>query len=262
MENEDEEQTQNQQGEEEEETGEDVIEIEESEEQGDGEVEEVNDDDEPIVILEEVPVAAMEENQKPAAEEIDSEAFAPASGTASVGGAVATIRPTPREDRFPSFGRNTLAFEDGGDDGWFITFLCFRSIIITYIVFNLGIVSSTPVLLRPRTNEGFAEAASSLRINTRFVFGSQPELSPPAWVVPTNISGSNTMESREMEDTRMDLTQLEEKSVRNMPEEVSSSSVILAEDLPAARLPEKQPDFEGGPDRINNNNTCPIYNQK
>ena len=51
-----------------------------------------------------------------------------------------------------------------------------------------------------------------------------------------------------MEDTRMDLTQLEENSVRNMPEEVSSSSVILAEDLPAAGPPEEQSDFEGGPD--------------
>ena len=73
--------------------------------------------------LEEVDaVAAMPEQpqrQQPMVEEVESEAFVPANGAPPVVGAPAAIRPPPREDRLPSYRRNTLAFEDGGDDGVF-----------------------------------------------------------------------------------------------------------------------------------------------
>ena len=195
--------------------------------------EEIHDDD-PVIILQDVAaVAATPEElqrQQPMVEEVESEAFVPATGAPPGVGAPAAIRPPPREDRLPSFGRNTLAFEDGGDD---------------------GIVPSTPVLLRPRTNEGFAEAVSSPQVNTRFVFGSQPELSLPAGVVPVITAGGSTLESQGMEDTRMDLGQLEESSGRNVPDEIASTVTLVEEPLAAsghAGPSEEQSDFEGGPD--------------
>ena len=178
----------------------------------------------PVVVEEEVAVA----DQQPPAEEIESEAFALAASSEpgpSSSVPQANIRPPPREDRLPSFGRNTLAFEDGGDD---------------------GIVPSTPVLLRPRTNDGFAEAVSSPQVNTRFVFGTVPELT-----LPTGSSGH--LESQGMEDTRMDLSQLEENSGRSVPStplQVSPHDELPAAGEEASVVPssEEQGDFEGGPD--------------
>ena len=194
-----------------------------------------------------------EEVRDPPTEELtESEAFilagssqAPAAG--SLLSPVASLRPPPREDRLPSFGRNTLPYEDVIDD---------------------GIVPSTPVLLRPRTNDGFAEAVSSPQVNTRFVFGSIPDLSLP--------SGSGTsaqhgiishLESQGMEDTRMDLSQLEDSAGRSVPStpvhvsplsEMPSNTVgdyfPNPEAAPASAAPptaaavEDQGDFEGGPD--------------
>jgi len=105
-----------------------------------------------------------------AGDQSPTEAFAPSTSGAqqpppslSITGPVANLlRPPAREERTLASlsGRNTLPYEDSGDD---------------------GIVPSTPVLLRPRTNDGFAEAVISPQVNTRFIFGSIPDLS----VVPS-----------------------------------------------------------------------------
>ena len=189
---------------------------------------------EPPTETEEI-VVVVQEEQQPAAEDAESETFAPATNEAIPSGvSQATIRPPPREDRLPSFGRNTLAFEDVGDD---------------------GIVPSTPVLLRPRTNDGFAEAVSSPQVNTRFVFGTvqDPSLSAGS----SNINALSHLESQGMEDTRMDLSQLDENSGRSVPSTPLQTSphdelpaVCQGEDasvVPSGNA-EEQGDFEGGPD--------------
>lgn len=189
----------------------------------------------PVIVEEE---EAVDQQQHQQAEEmIESEAFAPATSNEAAPSGVAvpsSIRPPPREDRLPSFGRNTLAFEDGGDD---------------------GIVPSTPVLLRPRVNDGFAEAVNSPQVNTRFVFGTVPDLSLPT--IGNNINAPSHLESQGMEDTRMDLSQLEESSGRSVPStplQVSPhddiptvGQVEEASVVPAGNV-EEQADFEGGPD--------------
>lgn len=180
-------------------------------------------------------VIVVQEEQHPAAEDVEPETFAPASTNEAAPSSEvsqATIRPPPREDRLPSFGRNTLAFEDVGDD---------------------GIVPSTPVLLRPRTNDGFAEAVSSPQVNTRFVFGTVPDLSAGS----SHINAPSHLESQGMEDTRMDLSQLDENSGRSVPSTPLQASPH--DELPvgcpgedASVVPsgnaEEQGDFEGGPD--------------
>ncbi|KAI9556759.1 Nucleoprotein TPR [Daphnia sinensis] len=188
-----------------------------------------------LVTIQEPVEEAVVEQQAPA-EDVESEAFVPVNTNEAASSDVsqATIRPPPREDRLPSFGRNTLAFEDVGDD---------------------GIVPSTPVLLRPRTNDGFAEAVSSPQVNTRFVFGTVPELSMSAGT--SHINAPSHLESQGMEDTRMDLSQLEENSGRSVPS--TPLQVSPHDELPALNqgedtsvVPsgnaEEQGDFEGGPD--------------
>jgi len=229
---------------EEEDDDDDVVEVEvepeayHDEEEETAEPLEMEEDDSNIIPEPETqPEPEPEEIQLEVVEElIESETFA--SGAVSTNPtaapSISAVRPPPREDRdrLPSFGRNTLAYEDGGDD---------------------GIVPSTPVLLRPRTNDGFAEAVSSPQVNTRFVFGAAAELSLPA-----SANAASHLESQCMEDTRMDLSQLEESnSVRS----VTSSSVtsiqvssFTSETIPTggsimeAASMEEQGDFEGGPD--------------
>ena len=80
-----------------------------------------------------------------------------------------------------------------------------------------GIVPSTPVLLRPRTNDGQPSVRS--QVNIRFAFGTFPELSLPT-------EGNGHLESQGMEDTRMDLSQLKkensDRSVPSIPLQVSN----------------------------------------
>ena len=124
------------------------------------------------------------------------------------------------------------------------------------------LVPSTPVLLRPRNiNEGFAEAVSSHQVTTagtRFVFGAVPEL----LAVPSG-TGSGVVGHLEshggMEETRMDLSHLEEGSSRIMPStphqvsplEEMPLSVASEEPSGVSHQPiaEQQADFEGGPDQ-------------
>ena len=185
------------------------------------------------------PTEEAQLEQDVAEEMIESETFAAATSSQS-GSAVPSpnvpvvLRPPPREDvRLPSFGRTTLAYEDGGDD---------------------GIVPSTPVLLRPRTNDGFAEAVSSPQVNTRFVFAAVPDFS-----VPAGSAALSHLESQSMEDTRMDLSQLEESAGRSVAHEQPSfieaapgspSSAMAAVVAAASEVTaiEEQGDFEGGPD--------------
>jgi len=116
--------------------------------------------------------------------------------------------------------------------------------------------------LRPRNiNEGFAEAVSSPQVTTagtRFVFGAVPEL----LAVPPG-TGSGVVGHLEshggMEETRMDLSHLEEGSGRSMPS--TPHQVSPLEEMPVSVAPEEpsgvahqptseeQADFEGGPDR-------------
>ncbi|XP_032788122.2 nucleoprotein TPR isoform X2 [Daphnia magna] len=193
-------------------------------------------EEETVSVTVQEPVEEAVVQQQVPAEDVESEAFVPVNTNEAASSDVsqATIRPPPREDRLPSFGRNTLAFEDVGDD---------------------GIVPSTPVLLRPRTNDGFAEAVSSPQVNTRFVFGTVPELSISAGT--SHINAPSHLESQGMEDTRMDLSQLEENSGRSVPSTPLQASPH--DELPALNqgedtsvVPsgnaEEQGDFEGGPD--------------
>ena len=180
-------------------------------------------------------------------EEIDAEAFAPSASGAGDSG-VRTVRAPlvsrapARADRLPSIGRNTLPFEDAGDD---------------------GIVPSTPVLLRPKTND---QAVSSPQVNTRFNFGSAPELtsaqpgSSASMLLLGPQHGMLSLESPGMEDTRMDLSQLDEgtgRSVPTTPLQVSPLAELViaapvAEHAESSEevvvVPEEQADLEGGPD--------------
>ena len=150
-------------------------------------------------------VAAIEPSVAPATE---------SSGDLSLPGP-SGLRPPVREDRLPSIGRNTVPYEDGGDD---------------------GIVPSTPVLLRPRPNDGFAEAVSSPQVTTRFVFGSVPEELASATAVGVPQGLSHLSESQGMDDTRMDLTQLEENSAcpPSIPLQVSPVEVPSQNTVPTA----------------------------
>ena len=110
-----------------------------------------------------------------------------------------------------------------------------------------GIVPSTPVLLRPRTNDGQPSVRS--QVNTRFAFGTFPELSLPT-------EGNGHLESQGMEDTRMDLSQLKKENSDRSARSVHSAAIVkLPDELyrPAKKrrsflLPKKQREFEGGSD--------------
>ena len=221
--------------EEDDEAVEDEVEEQREEEGNTGDVEPLEMDEDSNANLD--VTAQVEEVQlehEVAEELIESETFVaggPSQSTSVTASPHApSLRPPPREDRLPSFGRNTLAYEDGGDD---------------------GIVPSTPVLLRPRANDGFAEAVSSPQVNTRFVFAAVPDLS-----VPSGSAALSHLESQSMEDTRMDLSQLEESAGRGAQEssfaEAAPNSLSgMMEAVPATAevAPiEEQGDFEGGPD--------------
>lgn len=86
-----------------------------------------------------------------------------------------------------------LGYEDGGDD---------------------SIVPSTPTLFVPRRNDGFSEAVSSPQVPSgRFTFAQEP--TPP--LRPTVVAGVTLAASEGMDDTRMDLSTLEEGTGRSVP---------------------------------------------
>ncbi|KAH0533753.1 nucleoprotein TPR [Cotesia glomerata] len=129
------------------------------------------------------------------------------------------IAPMPRQQQH--FLLPQQGYEDGGDD---------------------SIVPSTPTLFVPRRGDGFGEAVSSPQVpQGRFTFGDSAPSSTPTLATPTatNVrtmfapSGSGVAQvvQEGMDDTRMDLTQLEDggtgRSVPTTPLQVS----------PAAELP-------------------------
>ncbi|XP_008561192.1 nucleoprotein TPR [Microplitis demolitor] len=129
------------------------------------------------------------------------------------------IAPMPRQQQH--FLLPQQGYEDGGDD---------------------SIVPSTPTLFVPRRGDGFGEAVSSPQVpQGRFTFGDSAASSTPTLATPTaaNVrtmfapSGSGVAQvvQEGMDDTRMDLTQLEDggtgRSVPTTPLQVS----------PAAELP-------------------------
>ncbi|CAD6228202.1 GSCOCG00006403001-RA-CDS [Cotesia congregata] len=129
------------------------------------------------------------------------------------------IAPMPRQQQH--FLLPQQGYEDGGDD---------------------SIVPSTPTLFVPRRGDGFGEAVSSPQVpQGRFTFGDSAPSSTPTLATPTAVnvrtmfapSGSGVAQvvQEGMDDTRMDLTQLEDggtgRSVPTTPLQVS----------PAAELP-------------------------
>ncbi|XP_074101656.1 nuclear basket protein megator [Cotesia typhae] len=129
------------------------------------------------------------------------------------------IAPMPRQQQH--FLLPQQGYEDGGDD---------------------SIVPSTPTLFVPRRGDGFGEAVSSPQVpQGRFTFGDSAPSSTPILATPTAVnvrtmfapSGSGVAQGVQegMDDTRMDLTQLEDggtgRSVPTTPLQVS----------PAAELP-------------------------
>ncbi|KAF3420193.1 hypothetical protein E2986_05707 [Frieseomelitta varia] len=142
------------------------------------------------------------------------------------------IAPMPRQQQQQHLLLPQQGYEDGGDD---------------------SIVPSTPTLFVPRRGDGFGEAVSSPQVpQGRFTFGdsstpttasSTPSLSTPSGSATRTIFGSSSsgvaqVIQESMDDTRMDLTQLEDggtgRSVPTTPLQVS----------PAADLP---PSTSGGP---------------
>ncbi|CAL7943180.1 unnamed protein product [Xylocopa violacea] len=142
------------------------------------------------------------------------------------------IAPMPRQQQQQHLLLPQQGYEDGGDD---------------------SIVPSTPTLFVPRRGDGFGEAVSSPQVpQGRFTFGdssapttasSTPSLSTPSGSATRAIFGSSSsgvaqVVQESMDDTRMDLTQLEDggtgRSVPTTPLQVS----------PAADLP---PSTSSGP---------------
>lgn len=142
------------------------------------------------------------------------------------------IAPMPRQQQQQHLLLPQQGYEDGGDD---------------------SIVPSTPTLFVPRRGDGFGEAVSSPQVpQGRFTFGdsstpttasSTPSLSTPSGSATRTIFGSSSsgvaqVIQESMDDTRMDLTQLEDggtgRSVPTTPLQVS----------PAADLP---PSTSSGP---------------
>ncbi|KAK0158432.1 hypothetical protein PV328_009434 [Microctonus aethiopoides] len=136
------------------------------------------------------------------------------------------IAPMPRQQQH--FLLPQQGYEDGGDD---------------------SIVPSTPTLFVPRRGDGFSDTVSSPQVpQGRFIFNDSAPSSTPSLTtatVPTvrtifGTSGSGVAQvvQEGMDDTRMDLTQLEEggtgRSVPTTPLQVS----------PAGDLP---PSTSGGP---------------
>ncbi|XP_015115459.1 nucleoprotein TPR-like [Diachasma alloeum] len=128
------------------------------------------------------------------------------------------IAPMPRQQQH--FLLPQQGYEDGGDD---------------------SIVPSTPTLFVPRRGDGFGEAVSSPQVpQGRFTFGDSAPSSTPS-VTPTggatvrtmfDASGSGVAQvvQEGMDDTRMDLTQLEDggtgRSVPTTPLQVSPAADI------------------------------------
>ena len=142
------------------------------------------------------------------------------------------IAPMPRQQQQQHLLLPQQGYEDGGDD---------------------SIVPSTPTLFVPRRGDGFGEAVSSPQVpQGRFTFGdssapttasSTPALSTPSGSAARTIFGSSSSSvpqvvQESMDDTRMDLAQLEDggtgRSVPTTPLQVS----------PAADLP---PSTSSGP---------------
>ncbi|XP_017789760.1 PREDICTED: nucleoprotein TPR [Habropoda laboriosa] len=142
------------------------------------------------------------------------------------------IAPMPRQQQQQHLLLPQQGYEDGGDD---------------------SIVPSTPTLFVPRRGDGFGEAVSSPQVpQGRFTFGdssapttasSTPSLSTPSGSAARTIFGSSSsgvaqVVQESMDDTRMDLAQLEDggtgRSVPTTPLQVS----------PAADLP---PSTSSGP---------------
>ncbi|XP_033299172.1 nucleoprotein TPR [Bombus bifarius] len=142
------------------------------------------------------------------------------------------IAPMPRQQQQQHLLLPQQGYEDGGDD---------------------SIVPSTPTLFVPRRGDGFGEAVSSPQVpQGRFTFGdssapttasSTPSLSTPSGSATRTIFGSSSsgvaqVIQESMDDTRMDLVQLEDggtgRSVPTTPLQVS----------PAADLP---PSTSSGP---------------
>ncbi|KAG6796804.1 nucleoprotein TPR [Apis mellifera caucasica] len=142
------------------------------------------------------------------------------------------IAPMPRQQQQQHLLLPQQGYEDGGDD---------------------SIVPSTPTLFVPRRGDGFGEAVSSPQVpQGRFTFGdssapttasSTPSLSTPSGSTTRTIFGSSSsgvaqVIQESMDDTRIDLVQLEDggtgRSVPTTPLQVS----------PAADLP---PSTSSGP---------------
>ncbi|XP_026667646.1 nucleoprotein TPR-like [Ceratina calcarata] len=142
------------------------------------------------------------------------------------------IAPMPRQQQQQHLLLPQQGYEDGGDD---------------------SIVPSTPTLFVPRRGDGFGEAVSSPQVpQGRFTFGDSstpttasptPSLSTPSGSTARTIFGSSSsgvpqVVQESIDDTRMDLAQLEDagtgRSVPTTPLQVS----------PAADLP---PSTSSGP---------------
>lgn len=126
-----------------------------------------------------------------------------------------------RTERLPSLGRQQLTpfmslgggsnFDEGDD----------------------SIVPSTPTLIVPRRNDGFAEAVSSPHVpQSRFVFGvgSSQEM-----VVPSSQTTLSQLAAQGgVDDTRMDLSQFDEgggRSVPTTPLQISPPAETLANEM-------------------------------
>ncbi|XP_034946959.1 nucleoprotein TPR [Chelonus insularis] len=144
------------------------------------------------------------------------------------------IAPMPRQQQH--FLLPQQGFEDGGDD---------------------SIVPSTPTLFVPRRGDGFGEAVSSPQVpQARFTFGDSTPSSTPTLSTPTaatvrtmfGSSGSGVAQVAQegMDDTRMDLTQLEDggtgRSVPTTPLQVSPAA-----DLPPSTSSSNQAEEQEAP---------------
>ncbi|XP_011301181.1 nucleoprotein TPR [Fopius arisanus] len=197
--------------------------VEEEVEGDNNEVEIMEDDSRnvevPRQVQQAIPTSQPQQQQSEAISSAGPTGEPPAFSRSSRG-----IAPMPRQQQH--FLLPQQGYEDGGDD---------------------SIVPSTPTLFVPRRGDGFGEAVSSPQVpQGRFTFGdstpsSTPSLTPTCTTVRTMfaVSGSGVAQvvQEGMDDTRMDLTQLEDggtgRSVPTTPLQVS----------PAADLP---PSTSGG----------------
>lgn len=77
-----------------------------------------------------------------------------------------------------------------------------------------GIVPSTPTLFVPHRGDGFAEAVSSPQIpNQRFLFGASSE----SGISQSELAQLESQGALRLDDTRMDLSQLDEGTGRSVP---------------------------------------------